>query len=84
MLIRSKTKKRITGRFLSDSFSFGFFHRLLSLFAGLENRPLYCLCHVVQANLHLSEKAWENNVQFATRKYYASVEGHMQSRISQL
>ena len=43
MLMRWKTKKRITGRFLSDLFYFGFFHRLLSFFAGLENRPLYSL-----------------------------------------
>lgn len=42
------------------------------------------LCHEVQANLHPSEKAWENNVQFATRNYDASVEGHMQSMVSQL
>ena len=75
-----ENEESITGRFLSDSFSFGFFPPAFVLFCwprkqtSLFFAPVR-LCHKVQANLHLSEKAWENNVQFATRTYDASVDG---------
>ena len=59
-----------------------FFH--ISSFMLMRSTTPIRLCHLVQANLHVSEKARENNVQFARRKYDASVDGHMQSMVPQL
>ena len=80
MLMRSKTKKASQAASFQIRSLSVFFHRLLSFFCwprkqtSLFFAPVR-LCHKVQANLHLSEKAWENNVQFATRTYDASVDG---------